>query len=199
VATGLAWEAAELQALGRLLAAPVFRRRVEPLVRLEFEMRDIYTPSHWAIVGTPPDYDTPDEDVYLPGRNIVLLSKAAVFAATRGLHSIRVAWLSGNPFPDASPAFVRALERALSIGLAHDIRIEAPFAALGKADVIRRGLALGVPLEQTLSCMRPLDGRHCGLCSKCRERRDAFEEAGLEDRTAYVNPSPRTVPRMPQL
>ena len=65
------------------------------------------------------------------------------------------------------------------------IEIEAPFAALHKADVIRKGIALGVPLELTLSCMQPKDGLHCGRCSKCRERRDAFSEAGVDDPTSY--------------
>ena len=55
---------------------------------------------------------------------------------------------------------------------------------LHKADVIKRGIELGVPLELTLSCMQPKDGLHCGKCSKCRERRDAFHEAGVEDPTA---------------
>jgi 7-cyano-7-deazaguanine synthase len=55
-----------------------------------------------------------------------------------------------------------------------------------KADVIRRGAALGVPFELTLSCMQPVDGRHCGRCSKCRERRDGFIEAGVHDPTPYA-------------
>ena len=68
--------------------------------------------------------------------------------------------------------------RALSLGLAHGVEIVAPFANMDKADVIRLGVDLGVPLERTLSCMNPTpDGRHCGRCSKCRERRDAFVEA----------------------
>ena len=54
-----------------------------------------------------------------------------------------------------------------------------------KADVIRLGESLGVPFELTLSCMQPVNGLHCGRCSKCRERRDAFVEAGVEDPTDY--------------
>jgi len=52
--------------------------------------------------------------------------------------------------------------------------------------VIRRGRELGVALELTLSCMQPQRGLHCGRCSKCRERRDAFAEAGVDDPTAYA-------------
>jgi 7-cyano-7-deazaguanine synthase len=51
--------------------------------------------------------------------------------------------------------------------------------------VIRKGAALGVPLELTLSCMQPRDGQHCGRCSKCRERRDAFRDADIPDPTSY--------------
>jgi 7-cyano-7-deazaguanine synthase len=93
--------------------------------------------------------------------------------------------LAGNPFPDATPAFFDATSRALSLGLGTAIAIEAPFATLHKSDVVRKGIELGVPLELTLSCMQPKDGLHCGKCSKCRERRDAFREAGVEDPTTY--------------
>jgi len=55
-----------------------------------------------------------------------------------------------------------------------------------KRDVIRLGASLGVPLELTLSCMQPIDGIHCGRCSKCRERREAFSEAGVVDPTRYA-------------
>jgi len=59
---------------------------------------------------------------------------------------------------------------------------------MSKAEVIRRGAALGVPFELTLSCMNPQPGpRHCGACSKCRERHDAFVAAGLTDPTVYVD------------
>ena len=70
------------------------------------------------------------------------------------------------------------MARALSLGLAAPIAIEAPFATLHKADVVALGRSLGVPLELTLSCMQPQNGVHCGRCSKCRERRDGFREAG---------------------
>jgi 7-cyano-7-deazaguanine synthase len=194
VSVGLAWEAAEQRMLRALLQAPVFDGRLEPLARLEFNMRDVYPSTHWAIRGTPPAYDTPDEDVYLAGRNVVLVTKAAVLAASRNATRIALGTLAGNPFPDATPEFFAALARALSLGLAHPIEIATPFAALRKQDVIKLGDALRVPLEHSLSCMNPLDGAlpvHCGLCSKCRERRDAFAAAEVADRTAYANPVPR--------
>jgi 7-cyano-7-deazaguanine synthase len=136
--------------------------------------------------GEAPGFDTPDEDVYLEGRNIALLGKASVYMARTGSSRVLIGPLAGNPFPDASTEFFAAMERALSIGLASPIRIETPFATLHKADVIRRGAALGVPFELTMSCMQPSDGLHCGRCSKCRERRDGFIEANVVDPTRYA-------------
>ena len=78
-------------------------------------MRDVYPPTHWAIRGVPPAYDTPDEDVYLAGRNLVLLTKAGVVAAKARAHRIALGPLAGNPFPDARPAFFSAMaQRAVA-------------------------------------------------------------------------------------
>ena len=186
VSTGLAWERSELAALDRLLAASPFDGNVAPLARLSFTVEDLYPATHWALRGTPPAFDTPDEDVYLAGRNVVLLSKAAIYCSQHGISRIALGPLAGNPFPDATPQFFETMARALSLGLAHPIVVDAPFASMEKSAVIRLGIELGVPLELTLSCMNPQDGRHCGQCSKCRERRDAFNDAGVKDRTRYA-------------
>ena len=193
VSVGLAWEPAEKAMLEALLKTPAFAN-VAPLSSVEFTMRDVYAPTHWAIRGTPPAYDTPDEDVYLTGRNLVLLAKAGVVAASRRVGRIALGPLAGNPFPDARPRFFQAMAEALSLGLDTPIAIATPFVTFDKEQVIQRGVELGVPLQLTLSCMNPAPGsrpRHCGLCSKCRERRDAFAAARVEDRTDYANPSPR--------
>jgi 7-cyano-7-deazaguanine synthase len=181
VRAGLAWEAAEARAIGRLLRRPPFRDRIEPLQTLTVDMRDVYTDRHWAVAGRPPAYDTPDEDVYLEGRNLVLIAKAAVLCARLGAGRIALGPLAGNPFPDATPAFFAAIARAASLGLARPLDVVAPLADYAKADVVRLGLELHVPLDLTLSCMNPQDDRHCGRCSKCRERIDAFAEAGVDD------------------
>lgn len=194
VCVGLAWERAERAMVRSLLAAPVFAGTLEPLAVLDLTMRDVYAPSHWAIEGKPPDYDTPDEDVYLVGRNVALLTKAAVLAAARKVNRLSLGILANNPFPDATPHFFAAMSRALSLGLDHQIEIATPFSGLRKEDVIRLGAALEVPLEYTLSCMNPSADEvpvHCGRCSKCRERRDAFVAAGVEDRATYAHPVPR--------
>jgi len=186
VRAGLAWEAAEARAIGHLLARPPLARRAQALVTLTVDMRDVYPADHWAVLGQPPAYDTPDEDVYLEGRNIVLISKAAVLCARRGIDRLVLGPLHGNPFPDATPAFFDAMARAMSLGLDRTIDIAAPLAGSHKEDVIRLGVRLDVPLELTLSCMSPAGDLHCGRCSKCRERHDAFVTAGVPDRTAYA-------------
>jgi 7-cyano-7-deazaguanine synthase len=190
VSTGLAWEREELAAVDRLLASAAFEG-VAPLARLSFPVGDLYAPTHWAIRGTPPAFDTADEEVYLTGRNVILLSKAAIYCAPRRIPRIVIGPLAGNPFPDATAEFFGAMARALSLGLASDIAIDAPFAQLAKSAVIQLGITLGVPLQLTLSCMNPRDGLHCGQCSKCRERRDAFHEAGVADPTVYSTAPPR--------
>lgn len=192
VSVGLAWEAAERAMVARLLAGAPFGG-IRPLVSLSVDMRDVYAATHWAFEGRPPSYHTPDEDVYLPGRNIVLLGKAGIYCAAASLGRIVLGTLAHNPFPDATPEFREALARALTLGLAHDLQIDAPYAGTAKAAVIRRGVAMRVPLELTLSCMSPVAGagfddvRHCGTCSKCRERHDAFLEAGVGDPTTYAD------------
>ena len=200
VSVGLAWEAAEQAIAARFLTHATFGGRVRPLVSLTVDMRDVYAATHWAVEGRPPGYHTPDEDVYLPGRNVILLGKAAVYCAAAHIERLVLGTLAHNPFPDATPAFRAAMARALSLGLAHEIRIDAPYSTISKADVIRRGAALGVPFELTLSCMNPQPAVpspqspaaspqspiHCGTCSKCRERHDAFIEAGLSDPTEYL-------------
>jgi 7-cyano-7-deazaguanine synthase len=188
VSAGLAWESSELNALGALLAHPPLAGSTEPLALLSFAVADLYPATHWALRGEPPAFDTPDEDVYLTGRNIALLSKAAIYCSQHRLGRIVLGPLAGNPFPDATPAFFAAMGRALSMGLGHELTIDTPFAAMHKPDVIRLGVELGVPLELTLSCMNPQQGRHCGRCSKCRERRDAFRGAGVQDPSTYATP-----------
>jgi 7-cyano-7-deazaguanine synthase len=196
VSVGLAWEAAERAFVERFLAGIGRRYDVRPAAYLSVDMRDVYPAAHWAIVGRPPAYHTPDEDVYLPGRNIVLLGKAGVYCASARITRLALGTLDHNPFPDATPEFRASMSETLTKGLAHPLAIDAPYSKQSKAEVVRRGVALGVPLELTLSCMNPVAGneaagglpaRHCGACSKCRERHDAFLEVAIGDPTDYAD------------
>ena len=190
ISVGFAWETEEFAMLKRLVAAPPFAA-IDEISELRVDMHDIYTTSHWAVRGDPPAFDTLDSDVYLVGRNAMLLAKASVYCAHHGLGRIVLGTLAGNPFPDATPGFMNAMAQALSLGLAHGITIDTPLAAYRKSDVIRLGVKLGVPFGLTLSCMRPTRDKHCGLCSKCRERRDAFGETGIPDPAKYAAKPPR--------
>jgi 7-cyano-7-deazaguanine synthase len=196
VSVGLAWESSERAMVASFLARAPLPDRVRPLVSLSVDMRDVYAATHWAMAGRPPAYHTPDEDVYLPGRNVVLLGKAAVYCAAAKIDRLVIGTLAHNPFPDATPAFREAMALALSLGLDRPMRIDAPYANTEKSEVIRRGAELAVPFELTLSCMNPQSAtrdpqsaRHCGACSKCRERHDAFVESGIPDPTSYASTS----------
>src|SRR5207302_87015 len=114
VRSGLAWEEAEADAIARLLArAPFDDGHVAALRTIAVDMRDVYPPTHWAVTGHPPAYDTPDEDVYLDGRNIVLISKAAVLCGRLGIDRLVLGPLAGNPFPDATSEFFETMARAM--------------------------------------------------------------------------------------
>jgi len=183
VRSGLVWEKAELFWLRRFLAALPSRlaRRVKPLAVIDLPLGDLYG-THWSTTGRAvPGWRAADNAVYLPGRNILLLSKGAVYAAMVGVPAVAIGPLEGNPFPDASPRFFRSLEKALSEGLDFPIRIETPFLRLSKQDVIRR--SPGIPLQLSFSCSNPRGRTACGRCAKCRERVLALREEKPPART----------------
>ena len=130
-----------------------------------------------------PDADSPDEAVYLPGRNVLLLSKALVWCHLHDVPALALAVLAANPFPDATPEFFAAFAEAVSRAVGGRVRVETPYAHLSKTEVLRRGRHL--PLGLTFSCIAPVGGRHCGRCNKCAERRRAFVAAGIDDATEY--------------
>jgi 7-cyano-7-deazaguanine synthase len=183
VRAGMAWEKVERHALDQLLRL-MRHERLRPLRSIDVPMRDVLA-GHWSATGRGgPGYDDGDASVFIPGRNIALFSKAATFCALNGIPVLVSGILSANPFPDGSPRFLRAIERALRRGLAAPFRIATPFRRLTKDQVVRLGR--GLPLHLTFSCISPRRGRHCGACCKCKERIDAFVAAGIEDRTRYA-------------
>jgi len=183
VQTGTAWESVEFRWLERFLKA-LDSPRLRPVHVLRFPMSDVYG-AHWSMRGADvPSADTPDEAVYLPGRNVILVAKTAVYCALNGMHRIALGVLAGNPFPDATDSFFTLLATSLSEGLSHSIEVDRPLAGMHKPDVVRAGAAL--PLGLTFSCIDPVDGNHCGRCNKCAERRQGFVAAGVADPTQYA-------------
>jgi 7-cyano-7-deazaguanine synthase len=180
---GLVWETAELRHLKKFLRNAKIPR-VQTLTVLDLPVRDLYG-AHWSITGRKvPNARTPDEAVYLPGRNLLLLSKAAVFCALTKIDTIAVGSLDHNPFPDATPRFFREFATVAGEALDFRIKVIAPFRKLPKKKVLQRGKSL--PLHLSFSCIAPRRGMHCGRCNKCAERQRAFCEAGVEDLTRYA-------------
>jgi 7-cyano-7-deazaguanine synthase len=183
VRSGLAWEAVELEHMRRFLVE-VHQPAVQPLVVLEMPVGDLYQ-NHWSLSGKDvPHAETPDEAVFLPGRNLLLLLKGMLWCHLRDVPALAIGTLQSNPFPDATPSFFAQFEQVVNSGLGSQVRIERPFAQLHKEQVVRLGQ--GLPWEWTFSCIRPTAERHCGACNKCAERQRAFAEAGVLDPTVYV-------------
>ncbi|MFB3903007.1 MAG: 7-cyano-7-deazaguanine synthase [Acidobacteriota bacterium] len=183
VRCGLAWEEEEQKALDGFLRG-VRSPAIKRAILLDFPMADVYGKAWYSSGVGIPGYHEADQRWEIPGRNMILLSKAAVWCALNSIESVALGILSTNPFPDATPRFFAAIAEALTLGLGHPIRVLRPFHKLHKADVVRLGRSL--PLQLTLSCASPVGARHCGRCGKCRERIEAFAEAGVEDPTQYA-------------
>jgi 7-cyano-7-deazaguanine synthase len=183
VRTGLHWEPAEREHLDRFLAA-IRGPSVRPLHVLDLPVADVYG-NHWSMTGEGvPGADTPDEAVFLPGRNVLLLSKALIWCQLNGVPEVAIAPLGSNPFPDATPEFFDEFAALVSRAVGGRVRVIRPYAPLHKRDVLRRGR--GMPLGETFSCIRPAGGLHCGRCNKCAERRAGFRDAGMDDPTRYA-------------
>jgi 7-cyano-7-deazaguanine synthase len=185
VRSGLAWEEAELRNLHLYLAALSGGHSLPALQVLDLPVADLYD-KHWSLTGADvPDAASPDEAVFLPGRNLLLLGKALIWCHLQAIPILALGILKANPFPDASPAFFASYEEVVNRAMGGKVRIERPYAHLAKAEVLRRGQ--GLPLLLTFSCLRPeAERRHCGGCNKCAERRRAFAAAGIADPTDYA-------------
>lgn len=185
VSAGLRWERIERATLRRFIRT-LAARRIRPLTELRMPMDDV-APAHWSVTGRGvPGYHAPFSSNYIVGRNLSLIAKAAVFCAYHRIGELAMAPLEANPFPDARPEFFRALSKAIELGVGLRLRIRTPFLGLSKLQLIRR--SRGLPLHLTFSCARPLGSLHCGQCTKCAERIEAFRAAGIPDRTRYARP-----------
>lgn len=121
---------------------------------------------------------------YVPFRNGLFLSAAASVALSEGCEVIYYGAhgddAAGNAYPDCSTEFNDAISRAIYLGSGGELRVEAPFVGLTKADVVKKGLELGVPYELTWSCY-DVGEIPCGKCGTCLDRARAFEINGVED------------------
>ena len=121
---------------------------------------------------------------YVPFRNGLFISAAASIALSKGCSVIYYGAHSddaaGNAYPDCSEEFNGAMGQAVYIGSGKQLRIEAPFVSLTKADVVKIGLMLKVPYEMTWSCYEG-DEKPCGKCGTCIDRAEAFAKNGVKD------------------
>lgn len=130
---------------------------------------------------------------YVPARNTVLLAIALGFAERIGAYDIFVGVnaVDYSGYPDCRPEFVEAFERMANLATkagteGAGFRIRAPLIEMTKAEIVRRGTALGVDYSLTVSCYQAdAEGRACGRCDACRLRRDGFRAAGVTDPTRY--------------
>lgn len=131
---------------------------------------------------------------YVPARNTIFLALALGLAEARGAGEI---WIGVNAvdfsgYPDCRPEFVEAFEHVIRTGTRSGVergepRVVAPLLRMTKAEIIRRGVSLGVDYGMTHSCYDPSpDGRACGHCDSCLLRRMGFEDAGVPDPTVYA-------------
>jgi 7-cyano-7-deazaguanine synthase len=186
VQCGLLWEDRELQAVRAMLDA-VAVKTADPLVVLDMPLADLYG-DHWSVTGEgTPGADTPDDAVYLPGRNALLAVKPALWCAMHGVEELALAVLASNPFDDASEKFFEDFASALHRATGCRIAFTRPFAHLTKPQVMQLGR--GLPLELTFSCIAPVNGLHCGRCNKCAERQAAFRSVNAMDPTRYATES----------
>jgi 7-cyano-7-deazaguanine synthase len=127
---------------------------------------------------------------YVPFRNGLFLSSASAIALSKGCSKIYYGAHSddaaGNAYPDCSEAFNNAMNTAIYEGSGKQLTIEAPFINLTKAQVVKKGLEIGVPYELTWSCYEGHE-KACGKCGTCIDRKAAFELNGTTDPIAYEN------------
>ncbi|MCZ6711130.1 MAG: 7-cyano-7-deazaguanine synthase QueC [Gammaproteobacteria bacterium] len=131
---------------------------------------------------------------YVPARNTVFLALALAWAEVLEVRDIFIGVnaVDYSGYPDCRPEFIAAFENLANLatraGVQGDrFRIHTPLIALSKAEIIQRGIALGVDYGNTISCYQPnLRGDACGKCESCRLRAEGFANAGVTDPTRYI-------------
>ncbi len=179
----------ELEAAKIICSSLDVEQRIVDLTSLQPILNSALTNPNIEIPSIPAGtqfYETLKSTI-VPNRNAIFLSIAAGFAQSIGANTIFYAAHHSDRgmYPDCREEFIKSFEKTVRLALDDDsFLVKAPFANIPKGEVIKIGQKLNVPFELTWSCY---EGgiRHCGACSACRERNLAFEEAGIDDPTAY--------------
>ena len=181
---------AELQAAARI--ATLLGARAQRTLKLDLTAFGGSALTDGAIdIPTQPGAGIPV--TYVPARNTIMLSLALAWAEVLGSGDIFIGAnaVDYSGYPDCRPEYLMAFEAMANLATkaaveGQRIRIHAPLVALSKADIVRRGVALGVDFGLTVSCYQAdAEGRACGVCDLCRLRRAGFEQAGIKDPTRY--------------
>ena len=183
--------AAELAAAGRVAATlGAVEHRVMQIDLGAFGGSALTDPR----IGVPQDAAEGIPVTYVPARNTVFLALALAWSEVLGAEDIYIGVnaVDYSGYPDCRPEFIAAFERVANLGTragvegGAQLRIRAPLVSLSKAEIISRGIALGVDYAVTVSCYQADDeGLACGRCDACRLRRDGFAAAGVPDPTRY--------------
>jgi 7-cyano-7-deazaguanine synthase len=177
----------ELESARRVAAALGVERHLE----LSVDLSRVGGSALTSNIDVPKDRTIEDQIpvTYVPARNTVLLSLALAWAEALSVSDIGIGAnaLDYSGYPDCRPEYLRAFETMANLATKAGVegtrfRIHAPLMQLGKAQIIQRGLSLGLDYELTHSCYDPLeDGRPCGRCDSCVLRAKGFAEAGIVD------------------
>jgi len=177
-------EIAASRAVARALGA-------ERHLELDIDLRAIGGSALTGDTGVPRDRDLAESGIpstYVPARNTIFLSLALAWAEVSGADDIVIGVnaLDYSGYPDCRPEFIAAFERLAGLATRTGvegarIRVHTPLIAMTKAEIIRRGLALGLDYGLTHSCYDPVDGRPCGRCDSCVLRARGFRDAGVKD------------------
>ena len=180
-----------------LLAASRVARDLGALVHktVSIDLRSIGGSALTADIDVPEHGGEGIPITYVPARNTIMLSVALGWAEVLGAQEIfcGVNAVDYSGYPDCRPAFIEAFEQlgnlATKAGVeGHRLRVRAPLIDLSKADIVRRGIELGVDFGSTVSCYQAdAEGRACGHCDACRLRAAGFVAAGVPDPTRYVD------------
>ena len=165
---------------------------VEQRLELDVDLRGIGASALTSPIPVPHHRDLAANDIpitYVPARNTIFLSLALAWAEALGAHDLvmGVNALDYSGYPDCRPEFIRAFEALAAVATRAGVegspfRVHTPLIALTKADIIRRGVALGLDYGLTHSCYDPRpDGSPCTTCDSCVLRSRGFAEAGIPD------------------